>query len=426
MNHSIQYELGELPRCALYKRERTPGKVSWYISYFLPGKKRVQRPCHKDYRQAQRLLKIKEQQLLQGQFDEKDQEILGQETPELERPRRLTIQEAVSAYLAVTGPSKRPSTRYIDEKTIPSYFRFFQTAGQQWIDQIRPMDVQLFINQLDRENKSEATLRAAMKTVRKVYNWLIEVEAYAGNNPAGRTLKIPKKGGMVRDRMASTQEIQSLLSLRPSDADPIAGNTPIVELAQFLVLTGCRLGEALNAEFSDFEKGVWFIRCKPDCPTKDGLGWMPKWGKSRKVFLLPAAWELVQSLPRRQACGYIANRDVQRAITGHSRVAADFIFSKRLATCLATGKPETVFCRIDNVKKAWTSLKEQTGVSPDLQMKDLRTTCNYMLKARMGFTTKEAAAYLGNSEEINELHYTPVSEPDVWEKLKRFDALGYV
>ena len=59
-------------------------------------------------------------------------------------------------------------------------------------------------------------------------------------------------------------------------------------------------------------------------------------------------------------------------------------------------------------------------------MKDLRTTCNYLLKARLGLTTKEAAAYLGNSEAINELHYTPVSEQDVLRKLEGFDALGYV
>jgi hypothetical protein len=73
--------------------------------------------------------------------------------------------------------------------------------------------------------------------------------------------------------------------------------------------------------------------------------------------------------------------------------------------------------RIDNIQKAWKIVKENAGIE-DLQLKDLRTYFNYHLKSVCGFTTKEAAAYLGNSEEINDRHYSPVSVEVVRRKLK--------
>ena len=51
-------------------------------------------------------------------------------------------------------------------------------------------------------------------------------------------------------------------------------------------------------EWKDIEDGFWHIRYKPNCPTKFGIGWSPKWGKSRSIPLKPEALEVFENLPR--------------------------------------------------------------------------------------------------------------------------------
>ena len=77
---------------------------------------------------------------------------------------------------------------------------------------------------------------------------------------------------------------------------------PIIELTHFLVCTGARLGEALHAEWQDFDlvKGIWRIIPKPECPTSYGLGWYPKWKKPRVIELIPEARRVLQNLPKHQ------------------------------------------------------------------------------------------------------------------------------
>ncbi len=61
-------------------------------------------------------------------------------------------------------------------------------------------------------------------------------------------------------------------------------------------------------------------------------------------------------------------------------------------------------------------LKER--LRPDrLEVKDLRTYFNHTLKSKFGFSSKEAGAYIGNSEEVNNLHYTPVSFSQIRAKM---------
>ena len=40
----------------------------------------------------------------------------------------------------------------------------------------------------------------------------------------------------------------------------------------------------------------------------------------------------------------------------------------------------------------------------NLQLRDLRTYFNHILKTNYNFTSKEAGAYIGNNEVVNELH----------------------
>ena len=172
--------------------------------------------------------------------------------------------------------------------------------------------------------------------------------------------------------------------------------------------------KALHAEWSDFDLGpniegaLWHIKHKPKCPTKDGLGWSPKWNKARTVILFPETVSLLKSLPKVKSTGRVLVRDGKSKLIGRETYPAEFIFPK-----LTQGK----FDRTDSIKKSWSGILQRLAIE-DLQIRDLRTYSNHVLRSKLGFSAKEAGAMLGNSEKVNELHYSPVSDLELKGKLK--------
>ena len=73
--------------------------------------------------------------------------------------------------------------------------------------------------------------------------------------------------------------------------------------------------------------------------------------------------------------------------------------------------------RINSTKRAWFKLLNQAGVLP-FQIKDLRTYFNWVLVSQLVLSNKEEGAYLGNSEAVNNQHYTPVSLGAISAKLR--------
>ena len=73
--------------------------------------------------------------------------------------------------------------------------------------------------------------------------------------------------------------------------------------------------------------------------------------------------------------------------------------------------------RINSTKRAWFKLLNQAGVLP-FQIKDLRTYFNWVLVSQLGLSNKEAGSYLGNTEAVNNKHYTPVNLEAMSAKLR--------
>lgn len=121
--------------------------------------------------------------------------------------------------------------------------------------------------------------------------------------------------------------------------------------------------------------------------------------------------------------GTIPVRDKAGKIVDRKAYATNFVFPK--TTFIKTeSQIAEVHARVDYVNKCWDIFKLQAGVSDlGIQLKDLRTYFNHKLKSQYGFTSKEAGAYIGNSEEINNQHYTPVSEDVIREKMRRMEFL---
>jgi len=420
------FDLGYTPKCSVYERN-LKSRRSYYLKYYLPNGVRVRRPCHDSLKMAKQLCKIKELQLLSKVFDDLDRQHLGEEESSV--PARATLEEALELYLEVTKSRKKIQSHRHDRSALNQYITFFKGLGKTFADEVKAVDVQLLIGHLDQKGLAISTLQSAVKMVRKYYNFLIdEAELWEGKNPVPKRVRLPNKGSRVRDRLATDEEIQRILNIDPTNL-PNLQDQNIGSILRFLVFTGARLGEVLHAEWDDFDlkNGVWNLRYKATCPTKDGLGWGPKWNKPRYILLFPEALQVLQEIPKRITIGNVPLRDEHDKIIGHKEYPAKFVFPKRVSD-QSQGRQNRVlgYERLDNIKHSWTSVRKVSGVE-NLQIKDLRTYFNWVLKSRFGFSAKEAGSYLGNSAEINEMHYTPVSMNEMANKIGRFnlsEAMG--
>jgi integrase len=408
--------IGYEPRCSVYPRKSGKRKV-YYLSYYLPNGERIQRFCQEKKSLAVKLRHLKEEELLQGIFDELDLEKLGDYRSGHFNQKRLGTVEALGIYLNTTAENRGPKAQYNDERTLNMLFMEMEQSGHEFIDQITPLDVQLLINQYSKKGISEATLTYYKKGMSKVFKWLSEdMELVDMKNPL-KKVKIPKKSGLVRDRIPTKAEMASLNAAAVEWV--VKNGSPIVEIFKFISLTGARLGEVLHMEWEDFDEktGIWTIRSKPRCPTFYGLGWKPKWGKLRQVPLFDEAIELLECLPRQQEVyGTVPVRDGNKEIIRYDFYPANFVFPIKVVD----GKSGKVgYCRVNCIGNGWESLKKRARVE-NLQLKDLRTYFNHILKTNYNFTSKEAGAYIGNNEVVNELHYSPYHEPTIRGKMQKF------
>jgi integrase len=419
MNNPVHF--GYDPRCQLYSRELKGGK-KYYVSYYLPNGVRQRRPCDSNPGEAKKRLRLKKMQLLKGHFDEKDLIKMHPEKKVKKSKDRPKLQEGLQLYLEMTKSRKKPQTQIHDERTLQRYVLFFMNQGCEYVDDVGYLQVQKLINQLEANGLCNATLKSSVAMIKKFFNWFIdEAELVQMKNPVPKKFKLPNRGAQVRDRVVSNCEIQNLLSVDVGSLKNMH-NVPIMEIVKFLIFTGARLGEVLHVEFNDFdlETGYWHIQYKPNCPTKYELGWGPKWNKSRDVPLLPEAIQILASMPLRKTEGVVLIRDENGMIAERKSYSANFVFPKRVVQKTASGDRIIRYQRLDSIKKSWKTVRKAAKIQ-NLQLKDLRTFFNCTLKSTFGLSAKEAGIYIGNSAEVNEKHYTPISPAGVESKLRGKD-----
>ena len=247
------------------------------------------------------------------------------------------------------------------------------------------------------------------------FNWLIkDAQVFDQTNPVSKVRK-PPRACKVSKRQVDKDTIAKLLQVvdLPSNI-----RVPIISMIRFILITGCRKGEAIHAEWSDFDldQGIWRIREKPECPTIHSLGWKPKANKERDVYLLPEAVDLLNNFSRHEKTwGSVKiNGDLiyQRA---------DFVFTVKRKVKV-DGVYEWRQTRIGNERSSWKKLLEQAGI-PDLQIKDLRKFLNSVLVNDCGLSHKEAGLHIGNTNMVNYNHYTQVDFESIKTKLEKSQYL---
>ena len=282
---------------------------------------------------------------------------------------RLDLNLGVEKYLDASGVHKNARTQNNDKYALES---LISRLDKVFVDEVTPYDIQMLLGKLKSENKKEATLRTYRGILKKFFAWITENGLVQMDNPVNKHSLIKQTSNLVRDRLPKPEEIQRILSC----------DSEIMPVMRFLIHTGARLGEVLHLEWEDIEDGFWHIRYKPNCPTKFGIGWSPKWGKSRSIPLKPEALEVFENLPR----------------------VSRWVFPKADGT------------RRDSLDKSWKTLLKKAQVE-NLQIKDFRNWANHILKHENLFTTKEASSYLGHSPMVNESHYEPISIERISQKI---------
>ncbi len=274
--------------------------------------------------------------------------------------------------------------------------------------------------QLERERKSHGmaptTAKGNLKTVFKVFKALKENKVIK-EDPC---VEVPSIKLTERDAVRSTTITQDQITqIIKADFKPDKRTDfRMKEFFLFLRKTGAREGEGLHLEWADIVNGVWKIRHKPNCPTKFGIGWSPKWNKERDVILSPLALRILELLPRSKNVGYVANDPTP--------YPAQFIFTSKDRR---RGAPKGQRCRIDRIEKTWKKLLEAAELPSlgfdKLILHDLRRTKNVENQHVKGMGLDELCKQLGHSAKVNQSNYRGQVDPKILEiraEISRLEA----
>ena len=292
MKHSIlvRYE----PHCCMFKRKRKGG-IYYHLQYQLPGGLRRTISLGRNKKEALNRQFLKEKLLREWQFDEVDIQKMPDEFRLMLTRPLISLPDALERYLEATAAERQSNTnrniRYPLQKVI-------KLLNVKYINEVTGEHVQKLNSNLVNEGLADATRHSYLSLLESFFNWLIEVAGLLESKNPVSLVKKPPRLSKVRGHLVKQDEVGRLFTVAVEDHPT---KIPIKPMIGLILTTGCRSGEAIHAEWDDFDlqKGIWLIRHKPECPTRNGLGWSPKWGKERSIKLLPEAINFLKQLSER-------------------------------------------------------------------------------------------------------------------------------
>ncbi len=125
--------------------------------------------------------------------------------------------------------------------------------GEKKLSEITRYDVQRFQNELSKEKLSPASQDHHIKLLRRALNLAVQWEFLEKNVLKG--IKLRLVDNELHD-VADDEQLTRLVEVLRTDE-----NRPVCNILMFLLSTGARLNEALQATWSqvDFDKGLWTI-----------------------------------------------------------------------------------------------------------------------------------------------------------------------
>jgi len=229
-------------------------------------------------------------------------------------------------YLPFATPRKRSIKR--DEQIYR--LQIHPTFGASKLNQITRQQILSLAATHKNNGLSAASADHVSKLIRRLMTLAVEWD-FLEKNPASR-IQLFNEDNQVEHYLDDVQ-LQRLLKILQTDA-----NRPVCLICQFLLATGCRLNEALTAEWSliDRKNRVWKVSASNS-----------KSGKSRAVPLTNAALDVLDQVG--------------------TEGSFDEVFIN-----IKTGK------RYTHIRHAWHRLRKEAGL-PWLRLHDLRHTFASML-----------------------------------------------
>lgn len=221
-------------------------------------------------------------------------------TAKREQREAPTVADLAKRYCAEHLPKKAASSQKNDWKMIEK--EILPRLGSRKVSEIHTGDIEALHRDVTNRGKPVRANRV-MAVASKMFSLALrpmegEAEPWrdrAQGNPCQGVGRNPEEG---HERFFSPAELAAL-----SDAIVFLGSSPARDCLSFIMLTGCRPGEAMLAEWDQFESepGFWI---KPSAHTKQR--------KAHKVPLGAAAIELLARIkadrdrtPRRASSSYV-------------------------------------------------------------------------------------------------------------------------
>lgn len=263
--------------------------------------------------------------------------------------------------------SKATKRSYEDERQLIAN-HLLPAFGDSRLHQVKKIELKNFVQTKLQEGYNPSTVNRMIAAIKMVFNRAEEWDLITTNeNPARgvRGVRVPVRV----DRFLSPEEAQRL------QKELQASESPMLQFViAFLLLTGARKREALDAKWShfDFERATWTIP-------------LSKSGKPRYVPLSPSASDVLKKL---QAYSF--------RVMGYRWQDCEWVFPNP-----RTRKP------FINIFFAWNRARQRAGL-PDVRIHDLRHSFASAL-VNEGMTLYDVKELLGHSNMATTTRYAHLS-----------------
>lgn len=232
----IEFVDTELPGLYVLVSSVSPGVGTYYLRYKIDGKtthKKIGRTTDLSLKEARDRAKLLKLEIAQGKDPQADTK---------QKRNEMTFSTFFQdMYLPYITPRRRSAKAY--KQMFDTQLK--QVFGDIKINQITKRQVQSFHDNLRSQGLANGTCNRYLQLIKSSINVGINImEVIDIKNPAVGIPLFPEEG---RERYLNEEELAKLLPVLMKDTGQIA------KVTRFLLATGLRLSEALNASFSDID-----------------------------------------------------------------------------------------------------------------------------------------------------------------------------